>query len=289
LEQQDNTRDSAGTGGRSLSTDSGVVIQQTDTAFRFSDGDFVADPQSGGLINQVQGRIFEGHALQPVNSNPVPVNRRTSDWFTLVLVLVVLAFTWIRVFYNKILRQLVSAFFSNTVSNQVVRDENILVQRASILLSFIFYLSASLFLYQVSVYYNWDYAFMGDGFLRFLVLSLIVAFAYSFKMVLLKGMAAVFDIDKPIATYIFNIFLINNILGLVMIPLVIMLAFVVVNSAGTWIVAGIAIVIISFIYRLVRAFTIWMYMPGVPIFYLFLYFCTLEIAPLLLVIKLAKG
>ncbi len=265
------------------------AMQREDPVFRFADGDSAGSQESDYVGQSVVAPLFEGHALRPVNSNPIPVYRRTPDWFTLTLIFVIFSFSWIRVFYSKIFKQLVSAFFSNSISNQVVRDENILVQRASVLMSFIFYLTASLFVYQVSIFFNWDYPFLGESFLRFLVVSLIVSFAYSFKMVLLKALGEVFELDKPVASYIFNIFLINNMLGLILLPVVVTIAFVVTYSTGIVIYVGIALVIIAFIYRLVRAFTIWMTLPGVSLFYLILYFCTLEIAPLVIIVKLAGG
>lgn len=265
-----------------------LPAEKEDPVFRFADGDSVAAEQSYSSQVNVPA-LFEGHVLHPVHSNPIPVERRTPDWFTITLLFVIISFSWIRVFYAKIFKQLITAFFSNSISNQVVRDENILVQRASVLMSFIFYLTASLFIYQVSIFFNWDYSFLGDGFLRFLVVCLIVAFAYSFKMVILKALGEIFVLDKPVASYIFNIFLINNMLGLILIPIVVSIAFVVTYSTGMVIYTGILLVIIAFIYRLVRAFTIWLTLPGVSIFYLILYFCTLEIAPLLIIVKLARG
>lgn len=266
-----------------------AAAQREEPVFRFSDGDTSASQEQSYSSQTVVAPLFEGHQLRPVNSSPIPVYRRTPDWFTITLIFVIFSFSWIRVFYSKIFKQLISAFYSNSISNQVVRDENILVQRASVLMSFIFYLTASLFIYQISVFYNWDYPFLGDNFLRFLVLSLIVSFAYSFKMVLLKALGEVFELDRPVASYIFNIFLINNMLGLILLPVVVTIAFVVTYATPLVIYTGVVLVIIAFIYRLVRAFTIWMTLPGVSIFYLILYFCTLEIAPLLIIVKLAWG
>ena len=258
--------------------------------FRFSDTDTIyGESIFDRILIPESGQLFNGHTLQPVNSAPVSVTKRNADWFTLALVVVVIGFTWIKAFYFKIFRQLVSAFFSNSIANQIVRDENILVQRASIIMSFIFYLTASLFIYQVSIFFKWDYPFLAEGILRFLVICLIVAFTYSFKMVLLKGLGEIFNIDKPVATYIFNIFLINNMLGLMLLPVVITTAYVVTDSTWYAMYTGVAIVIISFIYRMVRAFIIWIPLKGVSFFYLMLYFCTLEIAPLIIIVKLARG
>jgi len=273
-----------------VSVDSTFSFQQDEQpVFRFADGDTIKEADPSILNQTLVQSLFEGHSLSPVNSNPIPLNRRTPDWFTIIVIFVIIAFTWIRVFYFKINKQLTAAFFSNSIANQVVRDENILVQRASILMSFVFYLSASLFIYQVSIFFNWDYPFLGEGLLRFFVVSLLVAFAYSFKMVLLKGLGEIFNLDRPVASYIFNIFLINNMLGLMLIPVVVAIAFVFTYSVGIVIYTGVVLVIIAFIYRLVRAFTIWLTLPGVSIFYLILYFCTLEIAPLVILIKLAGG
>jgi hypothetical protein len=288
---------------RDSTAESSIAVQQLNTGdtiiansvdsdellFRFSDTDSALNAINEAVINADTVKLFKGHQLHPVHTAPLPVMRKTPDWFTLALVIVVIAFAWIRAFYFKIFRQIVSAFFSNSISNQIVRDENILVQRASVLMSFIFYLTSALFLYQVSIYFNWQYRFIGEGFLRFLVACLIIAFAYSIKMVMLKGLGEVFKLDKPVATYIFNIFLINNILGVLLIPVVISIAYVVTLSSGIMIYTGIVIVIIAFIYRLVRAFSIWMTLQGVSLFYLILYFCTLEIAPLVIIIKLARG
>jgi len=258
--------------------------------FRFSDTDTIyGESIFDRILIPESGQLFNGHTLQPVNSAPVSVTKRNADWFTLALVVVVIGFTWIKAFYFKIFRQLVSAFFSNSIANQIVRDENILVQRASIIMSFIFYLTASLFIYQISIFFKWDYPFLAEGILRFLVICLIVAFTYSFKMVLLKGLGEIFNIDKPVATYIFNIFLINNMLWLMLLPVVITTAYVVTDSTWYAMYTGVAIVIISFIYRMVRAFIIWIPLKGVSFFYLMLYFCTLEIAPLIIIVKLARG
>ncbi len=258
--------------------------------FRFSDSDSsFADFQNERTVFSNTAKIFNGHILQPQHSAPLSVTRRNADWFTLVILVVVFSFTWVKAFYFKIFKQLVAAFFSNTITNQVVRDENILVQRASILMSFVFYLTVSLFLYQLSIFFNWQYSFLSDGVVRFLVISLLVAFTYSFKMVLMKGLGEVFNLDKPVSTYIFNIFLINNMLGLFLIPIVLTIAYVVTYSTPLVLYTGVTLVIISFIYRMVRAFTIWLTLQGVSFFYLILYFCTLEIAPLLIIIKLARG
>jgi hypothetical protein len=235
-------------------------------------------------------RLFQGHQLKPLSGVPVTFNRRNPDWFTIALFLVVLGFTAIRAFYMRIFRQLISAFFNNNVTNQIVRDENILVQRAASLMSVLFYFVLALFLYQVSVFYHWEIPVMGTGFTRFFFLLLAIALAYSIKLLTLKSAGSLYGADRPVATYIFNIFLINNMLGLLLLPVVILIAYVVPLSGALVVIrVGIALAASLFVYRLFRGFLVWRTLQGGTIFYFILYLCTLELAPLLIIYKVAGG
>lgn len=262
-----------------------ILKSHINEGFTFIDNDsiFIDDNYLGQPNNP---QIFKDHLLQPAITNPVPIKRNTPDWFTVSLILTIAFFTWLKVVNSKVIQQLFSALFSNSVTNQIVRDENVLMQRASVLFSLIFYFTGALFLYQVSVYYHWNYRLINSGFARFVIFVLFLATAYSFKMVFLKLLSIILNMDKAVSTYIFNIFLINNIVGIILIPVVILIAF----STGftlylIWL--AIAILLVSFFYRLFRGFIIWTTMSRSSLYYLILYLCALEIAPLLILLKLA--
>src|SRR5687768_15207034 len=88
-----------------------IIGQQEAPVFRFEDGDTIF--QEPVYNNQTSvPDLFWGHHLQPVNEHPIPVHRRTADWFTMTLLFVIVSFSWIKVFYSKIFRQLIAAFFS---------------------------------------------------------------------------------------------------------------------------------------------------------------------------------
>lgn len=257
---------------------------KADKGFTFTDNDSLApiDRTSAGQAPA----LFKGHALQPSVTNPVPLKRTTPDWFILALFITIGFFTWLKLINAKIIQQLFAAFFNNSVTNQIVRDENILVQKASVLLSLVFYFAAALLLYQISVYYDWEYKIIGKGPVRFIIFILFIASAYSFKMVFLKILSTIFGTDRLISTYLFNIFLINNIIGISLIPLILLIAFFPI-ATEYFIWAGIGLMIISFIYRLFRGIVIWTSIARFSLYYLILYLCALEIAPLLIIFKLA--
>lgn len=233
--------------------------------------------------------LFQGHELQVRSIVPQSLEPRNPDWFSIALLLLLFWFTYTRVVYYKTVGQLFSAFFNINATNQIVRDENILVQRASVMMSLIFYCALALFVFLALEWYSVNIPWLGTGLFRFLFILLGTAMAYSLKTILLKLLGNVFDIEKPAASYIFNFTLINNATGVVLLPLVMITAYLNTSWVAPFFYLSIAVLIISFIYRQIRAFRIWVTMPGVPFFYFILYICTLEISPLLILFKMAKG
>jgi hypothetical protein len=241
---------------------------------------------SDGNEHTKEINFFSGHELKAVHKNPLPLNRNTPDWIFPLVILIVAAFAWLRAFYNKYFIQIVTAFFNNNLANQIVRDENILVQRASILLNLVFNLVAALFLYFVSVHYNWSLGGMSFGLNRYLFFALIVSAAYALKFLVLKICGYLFRVDKEMATYIFNIFLINNVVGTLLIPVVLFLAFSTMVSTTLLITISIFFIAGGLLYRVIRGIAAGFSSPAFSLYYLFLYLCTLEFAPLIVLIKI---
>ncbi len=230
--------------------------------------------------------LFSSHELVPVHPEPIEKANQYHTWFFPVILLVLVLYTWLRIFYNKFFSQLIQAFLNTNLTNQIVRDENIMVQSASIILALTFNIVAALFLYLVSIQTGWSLGGIGDGFNRFLFFFVLVSAAYTLKFLILKITGWLFDLDREMATYIFNIFLINNVLGLVLAPITALMAFnpfldpVFLARLCLWLIA------FAFLYRLFRGLLSGLSVPGTSPLYIFLYLCTLEIAPLLVLIRI---
>ena len=96
----------------------------------------------------------------------------------------------------------------------------------------------------------------------------------------------VFQMQKEVSDYVVTLFLFCNTLGLFMMPIVICLAFARKVNPRLFIVAG-GIILATFLCaRLVRGLIIGINSVRVSRFYLFLYLCTLEILPLVVLLKL---
>jgi hypothetical protein len=233
--------------------------------------------------------IFKNHLLKPVNPNARPLNDTISDWLTVSLIVMMVFFTWFRLFYYKIFRQLLTSYFNMTASNQIVRDESYLLQRASLVISIISYLLGGLFLYQISVLYDWQIYWLQKGLMRFVLFSLIIAISYSIKMILLRGLSVIFNQEKAAGSYIFNLFLMIMMAGLILFPANIFLAYSSAEVKQFVAIASIVLIGLMFLFRLSRAVRIWVSIPQFSFFYLFLYLCAFEVAPLLVVWKLSIG
>jgi hypothetical protein len=274
-----------------VSQDSGA--RRNLSTFRFSDTETTEDssgqPDSsfGEPVKLTGPGLFKGHALPQKNPNALPYNDFVSDWFTIALLILLALFTSFRFFYFRIFKQLLNAFFNVTVTNQIVRDESVLLQRASLILSVISYMLAGMFLYQISIHYNWQATYLQKGLLRFGLMAVAIAMAYSLKMIFLRFLSGVFGQERPVALYIFNIFLMLMMMGLVLLPVNILLAFSPSFMREGIILGAIILLGIMFTYRLLRAIGIWVGIPGFSFLYLFLYLCAFEIAPLLIIYKLA--
>lgn len=230
--------------------------------------------------------IYKGHLLHPVNSEPIDHKLYSPNWFFPIILLILAVFSALRIFYSKYFSQMLMAFVNNNLTNQIVRDENILVQRASVYLSIVFNLIAALFLYLISVYYGWELGGIGMGFSRFLFFAIIVSSIYTLKFLILKISGWLFNLDREMATYIFNTFLINNILGIALLPFVCLMAYNQLLSNSWLIIICCVLAGIGFTYRLFRGVLVGLSTPSFSLLYLFLYLCTLEIAPLMILIRI---
>ena len=256
----------------------------TSGAFRFSDRDEATELLSP---TAPPPHLFTGHNLGPGRIQPEPRNAENPDWFIGTLLLAIIYFTTLRVLYGRVIRNLFAAFSNITATNQAVRDENLLMQRISVLLSVLFYFSGGLFLYKLSVYFQWENKYMGTGFQQFFLFTVMLASAYSVKLILLKLLGFALNAGKLVSYYIFNIFLVNNILGIVLLPLLCCIAFVPPPYRVYVVYFSVAVAAICWVFRMVRGIRSWVSTSGYSPYYLVLYLCAFEFAPFLVIIKLA--
>jgi hypothetical protein len=250
--------------------------------------DIISQPEllQSEIKTPAQINLYSTHELKPKHEDGIPFNNIRPDWLFTIFILVIALLAYLRTNYRKYFHQISSAFLNSNLASQIVRDENVLVQRASALLSVVFNLTAALLLYLISIHYGWTMDGIGTGFIRFMIFALLVSAVYAGKFVLLKFFGWLFGLQREMSAYIFNVFLINNVLGIFLLPVIALLAFSGYMNAGWVFVLCISIIAMAYVYRVVRGFIIALSGGTHTPAYLFLYICALEIAPLLVLIKI---
>lgn len=231
-----------------------------------------------------QNSLFEGHALQVQHTKPI-IHYSNYDYVIAgVLFVAFLFFVWMYSQNRKRLGQLIKAFYVNRFANQLLREEVSVGNRMTAVLSVLFVLTLSLFAVQANSYFGWM-AFK-NGPLAYFVIAGSIFLAYGIKLLGIRIVGWVFQVKREASDYIFTVFLFGNSLGLFLLPVVVCLAFVRQIQAGYFVYFGLFLVASFLAVRLVRGVVIGYNSSRVSKFYLFLYLCTLEIVPLMVLLKL---
>jgi hypothetical protein len=204
-------------------------------------------------------------------------------WVLVFIAIWLIAFAILKQNFSKQLLTMVQAFFSNRILSNLNKEDHLFNSWAFLLLIVQFGFTTGLFLYFVAQYQNVNYT--KNGFQFFLVISVLVIVLYALKIVLLKLVGFIFNIQKPIAEYISILYLSYFNTSLLFVPLAIAFALSPLKYASLYVAIAIILVTLIFAFQFIRA--------GINILsnyrfskvYLFLYFCTLEFCPILILIK----
>ncbi len=147
-----------------------------------------------------------------------------------------------------------------------------------------FVLNAGLFIFLVIRYFQ-NEAFNN---VAFLLLCLIgAAGIFLFKHFVLRLVGWLFPVHNEVRRYNFLIIIFNCVLGLFLVPFNLMLAFASPDFKGLLVFWTLGLVAIFYVYRALRSSSIGLKILANDQFHFLLYLCTVEVAPVLLLVKLA--
>jgi len=212
-----------------------------------------------------------------------PANRVSYDWLTVFLFLGLIIFASMRVTYGKYLANLFQSLFSYQASSRMFRERNFSLLHGSFRLEIFFYIVFSVFVFQVFDYYNVSLPFRH---FRLYLFSLTIILGYFIlKQALYKILSFIHEGVAETNEFLFNLNNYSRVLGLFIFPVSAMIAFSPFLNVRTLIIIGILLTAIFYLLSLYRGIEI-LSKKHFSIFYLFLYLCTLEFLPLLLIVKM---
>lgn len=228
--------------------------------------------------------LFQDHLLKQKSEKPTLHFTNFDFGVASVLLFAFILFVWLYASNSRRLNQVIKAFYISRFSNQLGRDELSLGNRVSIFLSSLFVITLSLFIAQVINYFQF---YKIENEVWFIIqLAALICVIYGFKIVIVRLAGFIFQSQKEVAEYSTMIFLFCNILGLFLLPIVVCIAFVKEVSPLVFIYSGFSIFVLLLFVRLLRGVVIGINSIRVSKFYLFLYLCTLEILPFVIMVKL---
>jgi len=263
----------------SIATNAIAIAIQTDSILKQS-----------SINNYIsQSAIFLGkHFFLNTTSKPVGMpnkikDRKSQDLLFYFLLIVVALLSFFRFFYTRYFNTLFRVFFNTTLRQSQLTDQLLQAKLASLLFNILFLIAAGLYAYFLLIHFNW----ISEGqnwFFLFISIGGMTAI-YLAKYITLKFTGWLTGNTGILDTYIFITFLINKIIGIILIPIIVVLAF------SDWIVKDIAIIIsllvisLLSLLRFFRSYGLLQHQIKVSRFHFFLYIIGLEVLPLLLIYK----
>ncbi len=220
------------------------------------------------------------------NRAPELVYRRVK-LLTILGILILMAFlaTVLRSFVNNTLR----AFFNDNMMNQLYREQEGRGILPFLLLYGFFFLNAGAFLFFVLKNYSVPQQLpFSDGRLLLTCLAVVTGL-FLLKHLVLGFLGYVFPIREAVSRYNFNIIIFNIVIGLLLVPTNIMLAYGPDDFRQLIILGAAAIIGAIYIYRSLRSLLLTNKFSRFHLFHFLLYICTVEIAPVLFIFKLISN
>lgn len=200
------------------------------------------------------------------------------------LIFLLLLFGLLRLAFAKYFNDLFRVFFRTTLKQKQMREQLLQSPLPSVLMNCFFVLSAGLYVNFLLL--NFDLSLSANFWLQYLYCILAIGLIYLTKFIGLKIVGWLFNVYEATESYIFIVFIINKMLGILLLPFILLFAF----SGGLIIETSIFIswvfIFLLFGYRVILSTGIARNEIKLRTFHFVLYVLGFEIVPVLLIYKL---
>lgn len=211
------------------------------------------------------------------------INSINYDWVTVNLILALIFLASVRITWSKYLVHLFQSVVNYSTSYRMFQEKNSSLLQGAFRLDLIFYLVFSVFVFQLFVYFKIEIPY--QNFYLYLASLAVVLVYLILKKFLYKTLGFIINKTEETSEYLFNLNNFNRVTGLILLPVVAIIAFYPFSNLQVPVIIGITITVFLYFILLSRGFVI-LLKKQFSIFYLFLYFCTLEFLPLVLLYKI---
>lgn len=231
--------------------------------------------------------LLSEKTIVDARERPRPFQDKSMDF--LIVLGLVLAIAVFRLANPYYFRNLFRAFRNPSLSMRQLKDQLSQNTAASILLDILFCVSIGTYTYFALAHLH-DQRLLPAYPEPLVILAFVLLFImiYTVRFIFLKFTGWVFGISEIMDSYTFNIFLINKILGIIIVPFTAILAFGNGPWVGTAFLLSLITIGILFMNRYLRSGVTFGYFLKFSKFHFFMYLCASEILPLAVLMKLVN-
>ncbi len=191
---------------------------------------------------------------------------------------------FIKIIFPKYFTNMFGLFFQTTLRSKQTRDQLLQNALASLLMNFLFIACGGIYIALVVQIKGWVSV---DFWWLILYSAIILAIIYAIKFAFLQFIGWVFNTKEAANTYIFIVFLSNKIIAVALLPFLLILAFTGGQLAEVAFIISLFFVGGMLLYRYLVSMASVRSDLSINPLHFFLYLCTVEILPLLLIYKVA--
>ena len=210
--------------------------------------------------------------------------RNNPDWLIGILLVCFLLFATVRLIFNKYLSQLMQSTINYSTFTRLLRERYFNFFHASFRLDIISNTILALFFYQFLAAYKINFGYSNSFYVFLTCLGIVIGY-FTVKRILYYLIGILTESRQEIQEYLFNIKVFNRVLGLFLLPICGVVAFIPLSQIEPVLYAGAFVVLVFYLMTLLRGAKIFL-KKQFSISYLILYLCTLEFLPLVLLYSL---
>ena len=204
------------------------------------------------------------------------------EYLFYLLSIIILILGCFKVFYQKYFNNIFRVFFNTSLRQNQLTDLLLQARLPSLIFNLFFTITAGVYVWLLLK----NYKIITNGYSRNLLFCiLIISCIYAVKFCVLKFIGWVTGMSDAAETYIFIVFLINKIIGVMLLPFIILIAFALPSWLPVIIISSFLILGVLFLLRFLRSYSLLQSQLALRRIPFVLYIIAIEILPLLVIYK----
>lgn len=234
-------------------------------------------------MGEQDGVLLKGHALKPIHQYPVFRNGDDFMWPSVLLLLLFGCFVFIRISMHDKLNKILLSTISLQATRQIEREEFNPFRPSSLLLFVVFCVQISFFVYHLNRNFG-DVFETQRPLAQFFLFLIIVILATLLKHVFNYLLGQLTETPTLFNEYTYNNILINQATGIILFPFLVAIELSPIQT-GFIIVPTLLVLGLSLLLKWFRGFLFSAVEQRIGFLQIFIYFCAVEILPLLVLVK----